>query len=291
MAGPTPAFAIKAAVGEGILWCDRTAALWWVDIPAGRLFRSDPSDGATRHWDMGEPLGCIALTDGHDLVLGLQSGFARFDPATGKRTALIDPEPDKPQNRLNDGAVSRDGRFLAGTIPLGDRSHPAGAIYRLDPDLTCRKVIDGLHVPNGLAFSPDNTTLYVSDSWPDVRMIWRCAYDAASGTIGPRRPFFDTRAVAGRPDGACVDADGCYWMAGVGGAELVRITPDGKVDTRIALPVARPSKPCFGGARLDTLYVTSIGTGSAEDAPDGQIIEVPCSVTGLPEPRMTLPPC
>jgi sugar lactone lactonase YvrE len=94
-----------------------------------------------------------------------------------------------------------------------------------------------------------------------VRAIWACDYDPDSGEPGPRRLFFDTRAVAGRPDGGTVDADGCYWMAGVSGWQLVRLTPAGAIDRIVDLPVERPSKPMFGGPRLDILYVTTIGVG------------------------------
>ena len=84
-------------------------------------------------------------------------------------------------------------------------------------------------------------------------------YDTGDGVFGPARPFFDMTPLAGRPDGAALDADGCYWSAGVGGGELYRITPDGRLDMTVPMPVGRPTRPAFGGADLSTLFVTSIG--------------------------------
>ena len=95
-----------------------------------------------------------------------------------------------------------------------------------------------------------------------MRTIWACDHDIASGALSNRRVFVDTHGLAGRPDGGAVDADGCYWMAGVGGWQLVRFTPDGEVDLIVDVPVEKPTKVAFGGPGLDTLYFTSIGPGS-----------------------------
>ncbi|MDF1790424.1 MAG: SMP-30/gluconolactonase/LRE family protein, partial [Thalassobaculaceae bacterium] len=131
----------------------------------------------------------------------------------------------------------------------------------LDPDATSPLILDGLYIQNGLAFAPDGRTLYLSDSHPTVRTIWAFDYDLETGTPSNRRVFFDTRLVDGRPDGAAIDADGCYWMAGVDGWQVVRITPAGEVDRIVSVPVQKPTCLAFGGARLDTLYLTSMGPG------------------------------
>ena len=146
-------------------------------------------------------------------------------------------------------------------------------------------------VTNGLAFSPDGRTFYLADSAAPVRTIWACDYEPASGEIGERRVFVDTHGLAGRPDGGTVDADGCYWMAGIGGWQLVRFTPKGVVDMIVDLPVEKPTKPAFGGADLGTIYVTSIGSGLSEGTEARQpqagglfALRVP-GVQGLPQPR------
>ena len=244
----------RAEVGEGAVWCERRQKVWWVDIARKKVNAFHPASGENQFWDVGEMVGCLALTEGDELVLGLQSGLAVFSPGDGGVRPPVPLEPDIPGNRANDGAVSR--------------------------------VLGGLHVANGLAFSPDNRTAYLSDSWPEVQTVWAFDYDAESGALAGRRVFFDARETAGRPDGACVDADGCYWMAGVGGGEILRITPGGRVDRRIALPVSRPSKPCFGGERMETLFVTSIGRGAKSGEPDGALLAIHGAGAGLPEGRL-----
>jgi len=255
----------RAKTGEGAFWDVERQCLWWVDIPAGIVHRFDPSSGQNASHQLDEPVGCLAPTVKGDLLLATRSGFWRFDPETGHKTALHDPEADRPANRFNDGSTDLRGRLWAGTMKDdGTPASPDGAFYRLDTDLTSTKWLDGIFTTNGLAFSPDGKTMYSADSNASVQTIWAADYDLDSGEPAERRVFFDARAVAGRPDGGTVDADGCYWMAGVSGWQLVRLTPSGEIDRIIDLPIERPSKPMFGGANLDVLFVTSIGTGLTE---------------------------
>ena len=283
---------VRARTGEGAFWDVERQRLWWVDIPAGLVQCFDPSTCDNQQWDFGEPVGCLAPSIKGDLILATRSGFWRFDPETGRKTALHDPEADRPANRFNDGATDPKGRLWAGTMK-DDGGEPAadGAFYRLDPDLTSSLWVDGIFTTNGLAFSPDGRTLYSADSNRSVQTIWAADYDLETGEAGQRRPFFDAREVAGRPDGGTVDADGCYWMAGVGGWQLVRLTPAGEIDRIIDLPVERPSKPMFGGPNLDVLFVTSIGTGltpgTEERQPNagGLFAITGLGVSGLPQTR------
>lgn len=254
----------RSKLGEGAVWDDRARMLWWVDIGPGLVHRFNPATGGNDSWDFGEPVGCLAVREGGGLVLAAKSGFWFFDPATGARQKLSDPEADRPQNRFNDGTTDMQGRFWAGSMKDGGDPERRGRFYRLDPDLSVTPWKDGIFTTNGLAFAPDGKTMYFSDSNPAERMIWACDYDTDTGTPGAPRVFFDTRQVAGRPDGGTVDADGCYWQAGVSGWQIYRITPDGRLDRTIDMPVEKPSKPMFGGPDLDILYVTSLGIGLTE---------------------------
>jgi len=138
---------------------------------------------------------------------------------------------------------------------------PHGAFYRLDGSGQTFKGPDGFYTTNGLAFSPDGNTMYFSESNAAIRTVWRCDYDETDGVPLNREVFLDTAGMPGRPDGGTVDTDGCYWMAAVSGWQLVRITPQGKIDQIIDLPIERPSKPMFGGPDMKTLFVTSISAG------------------------------
>lgn len=280
---------IQAAVGECPVWCGRTNTLYWVDVAAGTLNRFDPATGVNQVWALGEKIGSFALCEDATILVALKSGIYRYDPASGTRLLLASPERDRPDNRLNDGRCDPAGRFWVGTMrDPPNPPHRDGALYRLGSDLSCTAMVHDLTVANGLAFSPDGRILYHSDSHPSVRTIWAWDFDRADGTIRNRRMFVDTNGMPGRPDGGCCDADGCYWMAGIDGWELVRFTPTGKIDRKIRLPVAKPTMPAFGGPELDTLFVTSIRPNDTDptDQPlAGGLFALRPGVKGLPEPR------
>ncbi|MCF6443538.1 SMP-30/gluconolactonase/LRE family protein [Nereida sp. MMG025] len=277
----------KMNVGEGIIWCDRKQCLWWVDIGRDQVWRYAPETGEAQSWPMPDKPGCLALTEGDDILVALTGGLHRFDPKTGT-LAFVAPFKSFPEgHRPNDGAVSRAGRFYIGSTALGNRSAPNARLCVFDGH-DIDDLMGGLHVSNGLAFSPDDRTAYLSDSWPDVQTIWAFDHDPMTGELSQRRVYFDAEITAGRPDGACVDRQGGYWMAGVGGGEMLRLDPSGAIALRIPVPTSRPSKPCFGGANLSTLFVTSIGTGEDAAANDGRIMSIKLPFQGLAEPRIRL---
>ena len=278
-------------LGEGAVWDVEDQKLWWVDITGGLIHCHSPADDQNEVFAFGEPVGCIARRDGGGLVVAAKSGFWFFDPETGLKTPIIDPESDLPENRFNDGTVDPAGRFWAGTMKDGGAPEQQGRFYLLDTDLSLRSMQKNVYTTNGLSFSPDGKTMYFSDSNRAVRQIWSCRYDSATGTAGTPQPFFDTHKVAGRPDGGTVDAEGCYWMAGVGGWQIYRLSPEGELMLTIDVPVEKPTKPMFGGKNLDILYLTSIGfdltPGTQDRQPEagGLFALTGLGVTGLCQPR------
>ena len=292
-----------AAIGEGAFWSVAQQALYWVDIPAGRLHRHDPTGERDVRWDFGSPLGCIAPVADGSVVLALASGLHQAWLGKREPVWLGGPVPAQKRQRFNDGTLDDRGRFLAGTMAEGSiptRPSGDGILYRLHADGSVDELLGGFSVINGMAFSPDYRTFYVSDSHPAVRTIWAFDHDPESGTLDNRRVFFNTHAVAGRPDGAAMDDTGCYWMAGVGGWQLLRITPAGVVDMEIPMPVEKPTRIAFGGPDLETLYVTSIHQGLDDTQLRGQplaggvfALQVP-GVRGCampPMPVITAPRC
>lgn len=165
-------------------------------------------------------------------------------------------------------------------------ANPAGALYRFDErGVLSGPVVDGLITQNGLAWSPDGATMYLSDSHPLRRQIWAFDYDVESGEPRNRRVFADLNDHAGRPDGAAVDADGCYWICANDAGLLLRFTPQGRLDRRIAVPATKPAMCAFGGRELDTLFVTSIRPATGASEHDGHLFAVRPGVVGLLEPE------
>jgi L-arabinonolactonase len=279
--------AAGAVLGEGALWDVTEQALYWVDIKGRRVHRFDPRSGGDEQWPVPEDVGSLALRTAGGLVLALRSGFQFFDPATSRITRVAAPEPDRPENRFNDGKPDRQGRFWAGSMHDPETA-PTGALYRFDADLGCRRMIDGIVCSNALCWSPDGRTMYHADTL--ARVVWAWDFDPDRGEIANRRTFRQVPQDEGAPDGATVDAEGCVWIAHWNGWRVTRYDPTGRIVRVVRLPVQRPTCPAFGGADLDVLYVTSASIGlSAEERTRqpwaGGILAFDPGIRGLPEAR------
>jgi sugar lactone lactonase YvrE len=277
----------RALVGESPVWDEATGRLWWVDVRAPKLHRTDPGTGATESWTLPAPVGSLGLCRSGAVLLALKTGIHRFDPRDGTLDLLAVPEPDRPTNRLNDGKVSPEGRFLIGSMDDRPEKSATASLWRLDPGArACVQLAERLVVSNGLAWSPDGRTLWHSDSRASV--IWTWDYDPQTGSITNRREVARPDALVGRPDGAAVDAEGGYWSAGVSAGRLNRWLPDGTLDRVVELPVRAPTMPCFGGLNGRTLYVTSLrpADGTAEPQ-DGALLALDVGIAGVPVGRFT----
>jgi sugar lactone lactonase YvrE len=279
---------VTCAVGESPVWHAAEQAWYWVDIPARRIWRLDHAAGSTRHWTAAEMVACIAPRAQGGLVAGMETGIFAVDlrdDGSVRAERLAAPPELAPGMRFNDGRTDRQGRFWSGTMWMDmTAALPIGRLYRYDGAGLSAPLVSGLVTQNGLAWSPDGRTMYLSDSHPTRRRVWAFDYDVDAGVPHNRRLFVDMAAYTGRPDGAAMDSDGCYWVAGNDGASLLRFAPDGKLDRELNLPVAKPSMPCFGGPELDTLLVTSIvQPGKEDDALAGAVLLVRPGVRGVPE--------
>ncbi|HKU84923.1 MAG TPA: SMP-30/gluconolactonase/LRE family protein [Casimicrobiaceae bacterium] len=247
----------RAEAGESPWWCAAEDCLYWVDIHGRRLHRFDPRTGADRAWTTPDLVTFVAPHEAGGLIVALRDRVCHVDLASERYITVAKP-PLPPGGRLNDATVDARGRLVIGAMTAPDDKDARAALYRIDLDGTCAVLFDGFRTVNGLAFSPDGKTLYASDSHPAVRTVFACTYDVASGTAGARRAFVVTHDLPGRPDGGCVDADGAYWMAAVDGGCLLRFDADARVTGTVLVPVEKPSKAAFGGAALDTLFITSL---------------------------------
>lgn len=274
-------------LGETPLWCERERKLWWLDIERPRLQSFDPASGAHRvvSFDMTTYLGSLALGDDGSQLLALDLELQRREPS-GELSPFASVEHGL-DNRLNDGRVDARGRFWVGTMD-NQLHRPNGALYRVDPGGSVHRMLDGVIVSNGIAFSPDGKAMVFTDTRRHV--TWRFDVDLDDGTLSNRRVFADYSASGERPDGACVDADGCIWTAFFAGRRVVRHRPDGTIDLVVPMPVTNPTCVCFGGTDLRTLYVTSAAKflspeQRAAEPLAGSLFAIAGLGQGLPEQR------
>jgi L-arabinonolactonase len=277
----------KSLLGEGPLWDVGEQQLFWVDIKRRLIHRFDPATGEDRSWSTPEDVGSLAVRERGGLLVALKSGFHFYDLETGKATSLALPQAQPDNNRFNDGKPDRLGRFWAGSMDDHEKS-PSGGLFRLDKNLECKQMVDGIICSNALCWSPDDRLMYYADSWR--RTVWAWDFELETGTIRNRRVFIEVPPSEGVPDGATVDVEGFIWVALWDGWQVVRYDPAGRARQSVKLPVARPTCPMFGGSRLDTIYLTSASIGLS----DAQLKEQPLAgslfafepgVPGLPEMR------
>jgi sugar lactone lactonase YvrE len=296
MREPDPDISVAVAsasrLGESPVWHPREQVLYWCDIPGKRLNRFDPKSGALSHWDFDtEPASVAPRLDGA-LLLAMRDGLWRFDPVRGERTRLAASPYDPAHERFNDGKCDPQGRFWVGTI-YEPRDPALAALYCFDGSELKRKA-DGITNSNGLGWSPDGRTMYWSDT--KAHTVYAFDFDPASGELSARREFVrfaarqpgqDLADYGGRPDGAAVDAEGCYWVALFEGQRVLRLSPAGEVVREVRLPVRCATMPCFGGPDLRTLYITTAREGRpaaelAEQPLAGCVLSLRVDVPGLP---------
>jgi len=267
--------------GEGPIWWG--GELWYVDIERGRVLRVDPETGVEKQWDVSSTVGRVGTVvpraSGGLLVAG-DNGLHFLDPLTGKTTAVVDPEPEKTDNRFNDGKCSPDGRFFAGTISLVKKTGDA-ALYRLDADGSLHTAYSGVTNSNGIVWSADAATCYYIDT--PRQQVLAFDYSSETGVLSALRVAFSTAHISASPDGMTIDSEGNLWVAFCHGACVICYEPaTGKQLHRVELPCLETTACAFGGASLDELYVTTGVHASQVEEDAGRLLRIRgLGVTGV----------
>jgi sugar lactone lactonase YvrE len=286
------------ALGESPFWHPLEQQLYWVDIPGKKLLRANVYMGTVQMWDMPTEPGCIAPAASGGLVIALRHGVFRAREWGGALEPVVTLPYDTATVRANDGKCDALGRFWVGTIDE-PKASKAAALFSIDcrsgSPVVQRHAGDAL-TGNGLAWSPDNRTLYWSDTPNHVVHAWD--YDMAANQLSGHRHFvecapkpagwaWDAPGYAGRPDGAAVDVEGNYYAAMFEGRGIAKFAPDGTLLAHIAVPAQCPTMPCLGGEDYKTLYITTARHGrSAEELAQmpmsGAVFSMRVDVPGLP---------
>lgn len=244
---------VEADLGEGPVWDSREGVLWFTDIKRRLVHRLDPISGERRSWTAPEQVGFVFPLEGGAMIAGLQSGLYRFDPHGGAFELIVEVDPDKPDNRLNDGTVDPSGRLWFGTMDNHERS-ATGAYYCFERGKFRQTGLGAIPITNGPAVSPDGRTFY----WVDTlgRTLSACAI-GEDGALGTSREIVRIDPGHGNPDGPTVDSEGCIWIGLYAGWEARRYSPGGDLLQRVRFPVANITKVALGGPKLCTAYATT----------------------------------
>lgn len=283
------AFNIPMQLGECPLWHPRENRLYWIDIDGRAVHCLDPQNNMHQSWPLPSEPGAIAWSETGGLVVAMRSGLATLETNSGALSMFAAPPFDPGRERFNDGRCDAAGRFWVGTL-YEPRDRADAVLYVLERG-TLRDSGKRATVSNGVAFSPDNRTLYHSDTTSHT--ISAYAYEVATGATGEGRLLHRFSAergpdYGGRPDGAAVDSQGNYWCAMYEGGRLLQLAPTGAILREILLPVRCPTMMAFGGSDLRTLYVTTVSSKrSAEELAacplSGCLLSLRVDVPGLAE--------
>lgn len=248
---------VKTRLGEVPTWDPVRQRLFWVDIFDGRLFSCDEQGKDLKAWETLQKIGSYALRENHNgAIVALENGLHSLDFDTGDLDFIYHPEPDMPFNRLNDGGVDRQGRFVFGSMNRMEEDKTA-SLYRLNTDMTVQKLEENINTSNGICWNPKGDKFYFTDTWQGE--IWSYDYASSDTALTNKKIFskIDTQD-GGSADGSTVDSEGYVWSAKVYSGQLVRYAPDGTIDRIIKMPVKKVTSLAFGGKNLDVLFVTSM---------------------------------
>ncbi|MEO9339689.1 SMP-30/gluconolactonase/LRE family protein [Mesorhizobium sp. SB112] len=276
---------LRAGLLESPLWDERRGTLFVCDIPGGEVIEINLADGVRRRWSFGTEVTALGLGESGALVVALARKVIVFDPETDEKRDLWTGYDEPDTSRLNDGKVGPDGAFWVGSMDGRAERQPISRLYRVDADGGAMTVSEGFAISNGLAWSPDGTVMYHSDS----RGPWIDRYDfaAASGAISNRSRMRDLDEKTGRPDGGACDMTGDYWSAGVSAGVLNRFAANGELREKHVFPVPAPTMPCFCGPDLRLLAVTSHRMNASDDTgQSGGVFLAEAPVRGVPVHRM-----
>lgn len=284
----TPAHCIWPAatlLGEAPFWAVDEQALYWVDIDGKAILRYHPASDSRQVFPQDHEIGCVLPRRDGGFVAGIDDGLAYLGADLRSMALFATPESHILRTRFNDGQCDRRGRLWVASADR-DESEPLGAIYRLNELGKLSREISGIMVGNGVAWSPDNGTMYFVDS--GYGTIYALDYDIDTGTACNRRDFARVDKGYGCPDGLTVDAEGFIWSAHWSGWRVTRYDPAGRIERVLELPVPNVTSLTFGGPDMDLLFITSARLGLsasqiAEAPLSGGLFVVAPGARGLPE--------
>jgi sugar lactone lactonase YvrE len=260
------AYKIDAQLGEGAFWNHLTQEFFWIDIE-GKLFHIyNPATKTNRSFPTPSRIGTVVPSGDQEALIALEDGMYTINTESGEIKLFSAVEADIPENRFNDGKCDPAGRLWVGSMHLGQSSGKA-SLYKIDHDGTATKMLENITISNGIVWTSDQKTMYYIDT--PTSKIKAFDFDKASGMISNERIAVEVPISLGYPDGMAIDENDRLWVGMWNGNAVAHFDPNtGKLISKIEVPAQNVTACAFGGANLDTLYIT---TASVQMSPEGKI--------------------
>ena len=287
MKAPVNLVRCQCQCGESPIWDPAAGRLSWIDTEKPTFSSNETATGRTETSQTPWLVQAIGRRRSGGRIAVIRDGFALLDANAASGKFLGNPVQGVAHMAMNDGAVGPDGRFYAGSLNADVLGAADGCLHRVDVDCSISTLETGLVLPNGISFSPDGKTMYVTEMW--ANRITAFDFDAKKGAVSKRRTLISVPEEEGHPDGLIVDSEGFLWSGHWQGFRVTRYDPDGKKASQIDVPVPTATCMAFGGPGLDQLYITTAKKGLSaaqiQEYPDaGDVFSVSAGVQGRIEP-------
>ena len=280
----------KAKLGEGALWQPDQQRLYWIDIKSKELHFYDPITGNDEKYLLPNEPGTVVPLKNGNCMLAFCNGIFEWNKTTEKLTFFAENPEQAIGSRYNDGKCDPSGRLWVGTY--ADEKKQC-ALYRVNGDGSVKKMVEDVVCSNGIVWSLDKTKIYYIDT--PTREVQQFDYNDSTGEISNRKIIIRFPEGVGNPDGSTLDAEGMLWIAHWGGACVSRWNPEtGELIGRVEVPARDVTSVAFGGAGLDTLYITTVSSWVDEETltrypHSGGLFAVMPGVKGIPANFFNLP--
>jgi len=271
----------KCILGESPVWDGGMKRLLFVDIQGKILYAWDPATRDLKQWETPDEVGCVVPYKDNIVLIAVVDKILQVDMTKEGKDAISDfavlPDGHCPAGfRFNDGKCDPSGRLWVGTMNKDWRnaSAPKGKLYCMGPDKKLETKLEEVGLSNGMGWFTSAgedgfDSMFFIDS--AKQQVARFDYDDSTGAVSNERVTVTVPKAdkgGGTPDGMTVDSDGKVWVAIAGGGCVAQYDPKtGEELRRVVLPVERPTACTFGGADLDTLYVTTREPADQSPAP------------------------
>ncbi|MBI9103877.1 MAG: SMP-30/gluconolactonase/LRE family protein [Spirochaetales bacterium] len=272
--------------GEAPIRDPRTGELFWVDTGKKECWKIDPESEESNRIPTEGCFQALGKRERGGWIAPLDDRLVLCDDNLKIIQDLGNPTKEKPYMLLGDGTSGPDGCYYYTIYHPEELTSKEGAILKVNRDLSVEMVLTDLALPNGIAFSPDDKKLYVTEMFGNC--IWQYDFNSENGEFSNKELFAEVPEVDGYPDGLIVDSNGNVLSAHWQGFRITRYQPDGSVDRIIESPVPTATCMAFGGKDLKTLYATTARKGCTDEQLEkypesGDLFAVEMDIPGIPE--------